>query len=274
MVPETCRKLMSTVREQPRVFNEAVALMSMDLVLPFWDEMGLFQTDRPALQAAARAAWRQFHAMDESQRREVTSCTAYFLNDHLDGIQEHNLRRLVDWLHNIVFAADRGQQQFLTWQAALLQGLKGGPRWSGQWFVARPKQLLFEEDLRETIHYRTTSPIDDRFPSPEQQVLSAWDQEVKASNVFGDLGESFDGVELKVSRYYEISRLRMFFIRVCNQWQPEELDLLRDRARQVLLGWSEMAFMAMGLVHPTLLAKPCADWSPADMDLGLGLHTL
>lgn len=274
MVPEICRKLLTTVGDQPRVFNEAIALVSLDLVLPFWDEMGLFQTDRPALQAAARQAWRGFHALDQAGRQQAQSPAAYFLNHSLDGFEDYNLRRLVDWLYNIVFAADRGQQQFLTWQAALLQGFKNGPRWSGSWFVARPKQLMFEEDLRETIHYQARSPIDERFPGREQQQLSDWDQSVKATNLFGDVDESFDGIELKVSRFYEISRLRMFFIRICNQWQAEELDQLRDRARTVLLAWSEMAFMAMGLVHPTLLAKPCAEWSVADMDLGLGLHTL
>ena len=240
-------------------FEKVLLLLSLDQVSACYQPVGLDPDMMQDLVPTLRRRLDLFYEIPMEQRGQHPPFALQFLELLKERFSEKIQQAFNDWLFNTFFCTVVHEQVYLYWHAALANGFRKNG-WSKDPLFDGDRQAAFEKRMKQTVHYRTVSPIDEQFMDREDEPLSDWDLKWKGTNAFGDQGEPFDSVATELGQFHQIRQLRRFFSYLIEHWSDQELERFHNRTRQLLEASRAKAFMAGHLVSPQLIAKPMMTW--------------
>jgi hypothetical protein len=222
-----------------------LALLTLDVVRPFYDLMGLNQDAQAVLQDALRATTLA------TRKQGPHPTPASFCRELQGRLGAPTIEHVAWWLRYVFFKETQAHVPVENWTDLLRRCHRAGAEsWGRLPFPARLSAEAFQRfgtSIDRTEYKRRDQELDDR-------PLSDWDLHMYASETYdfdeqteGPTGAPSTSVSLTVSVYQSY----LFWAWVLRALTPEQQTKLREKALEIVrtdrLPWIK------GLVHPSAL---------------------
>jgi len=238
--------------EEPTEWNSIFELLSLDRVLPFYEDMGLNLPDKERFVTLLRQMLSQSHDELGSDRVPDMDFVEKVLNEIRLLLGDERFEHFYRWATTVFYWAPSDQPQWSIWDHILPRRSHHLPRdlSPDRWSAVAEFQLS-----------KSAGDVEQRATAQKHQPLSDWDAQMYTRHNYRDQNSPDDVFEEGIDPFspvtstIEMNRMQLAWPKLWAHFSDDEKNLFWRYGQAKLKEWEPEETVAGGVPHPDSLRR-------------------